>query len=44
MTRTTILLLAATLTLLAACETVEGLGRDTQKLGNNITGAAKSTK
>lgn len=40
----TILLLAATLALLTACETVEGLGRDTQKLGNNITGAAENTK
>lgn len=44
MTHTTVLLLAATLALLSACETIEGLGRDTQKLGNNITGAAQSTK
>lgn len=43
MKRTTILVLAA-LALLSACETVEGIGRDTQKLGNNITGAAESTK
>lgn len=35
------LALAATMTLLAACETTEGLGRDTSKLGNNVTDAAK---
>jgi predicted small secreted protein len=40
----TMILLAATLALLTACETIEGLGRDTQKLGNNITGAAQNTK
>lgn len=40
----TILVLAAALALLSACETVEGIGRDTQKLGNNISGAAESTK
>lgn len=34
----------ATLALLSACETVEGLGRDTQKLGNNISGAAEKHK
>lgn len=44
MKRTTIIFLLAALALLSACETVEGLGRDTQKLGNNITGAAQSTK
>ena len=38
----TILVLAAALALLSACETVEGIGRDTQKLGNNISGAAES--
>ncbi|MES2984269.1 MAG: entericidin [Pseudomonadota bacterium] len=37
----TTMLLTATLMLLAACETTEGLGRDTQKLGNNISGAAE---
>ena len=44
MKRTTILVIAAALAFLSACETVEGIGRDTQKLGNNITGAAESTK
>jgi predicted small secreted protein len=34
----------AALTLLSACETMEGLGRDTQKLGNNISGAAEKHK
>lgn len=34
-------LLVATMMLLAACETTEGFGRDTQKLGNDITGAAE---
>ena len=33
-------LILATLALLSACETVAGLGRDTQKLGNNISKAA----
>jgi predicted small secreted protein len=33
--------LAATLMLLSACETVEGLGRDTQKLGTKIEDAAE---
>lgn len=31
----------AVLMALAACETTEGLGRDTQKLGNNISNAAE---
>lgn len=35
-----IALLAATLTLLTACETIGGLGRDTQKLGESISKAA----
>lgn len=35
------LALIATLALLSACETMEGLGRDTQKLGRNITRAAE---
>ena len=26
---------------LSACETMEGLGRDTNKLGNDVTGAAQ---
>lgn len=34
------ILIIATLALLSACETMEGLGRDTQKLGNNISNAA----
>lgn len=33
--------LTATILLLAACETMEGLGRDTSKLGNDITGSAE---
>ncbi len=37
----TVLLLAASLLLLSACETVGGLGRDTEKLGNNIQDAVK---
>lgn len=36
--------LAAALALLSACETMEGLGRDTQKLGNNISKAAEKHK
>lgn len=35
------LALIATLTVLSACETMGGLGRDTQKLGNSITRAAQ---
>ena len=36
--------LLASMMLLAACETTEGLGRDTSKLGNNISdSAAKNT-
>ena len=31
----------AALALLTACETTEGLGRDTEKLGNNIEDAAQ---
>lgn len=38
-TRITLALTASAL-LLTACETVEGFGRDTNKLGNNISGAA----
>ncbi|MFZ4540687.1 MAG: entericidin A/B family lipoprotein [Rickettsiales bacterium] len=37
----TILAALAVLALLTACETMEGLGRDTQKLGNNISNAAE---
>jgi len=29
--------------LLTACETMEGLGRDTQKLGGNVTNAAEKS-
>lgn len=32
--------IVAALALLSACETVEGLGRDTQKLGKTISDAA----
>lgn len=38
--KTTATLLAA-LAILAACETTEGLGRDTEKLGQNIEDAAQ---
>ncbi len=34
--------LLATLALLAACETTEGFGRDTEKLGTNIENAAET--
>jgi predicted small secreted protein len=40
----TVLFLAAALALLTACETMEGLGRDTQKLGNNISNAAERNR
>ncbi|MFM9889240.1 MAG: hypothetical protein ACKVOE_01150 [Rickettsiales bacterium] len=43
LTKTTATLLAA-LVLMSACETIEGFGRDTSKLGNNIAGAAESVK
>lgn len=33
--------LAAMLALLTACETMEGLGRDTQKLGGNVEKSAE---
>ncbi len=36
----TVLAILATLALMSACETMQGLGRDTSKLGNNISGAA----
>ena len=35
-----IALMLATLAILTACETMDGLGRDTQKLGQNISNAA----
>jgi len=35
--------LLAALALLTACETTEGLGRDTEKLGNNIEDAAQKS-
>ena len=35
------ILLATTMLLLTACETMEGLGRDTSKLGGNVTNAAE---
>lgn len=34
-------ILTAAMLLLTACETMEGLGRDTTKLGNDVTGSAK---
>lgn len=40
----TVLALLATLALMAACETMEGLGRDTSKLGNNISDSAAKNK
>ena len=43
MKRTAATLLAA-LALLTACETTEGLGRDTEKLGQNIEESAKEAK
>ncbi|MFM9889239.1 MAG: hypothetical protein ACKVOE_01145 [Rickettsiales bacterium] len=39
-THKTALMLLASLIALSACETTEGFGRDTSKLGNNISGAA----
>jgi predicted small secreted protein len=36
----TIVIIFASLALLTACETVDGLGRDTQKLGQSISNAA----
>lgn len=42
--KTTALTLLATLALLTACETTEGLGRDTEKLGNNIEESARESK
>jgi predicted small secreted protein len=38
MTTAALLAILATMT---ACETTEGLGRDTEKLGDNIEGAAE---
>lgn len=43
LTKTTAMIFTA-LALLSACETIEGIGRDTSKLGNNIAGAAHSAK
>ena len=37
----TILATLVVLALVSACETMEGLGRDTQKLGGNISKAAE---
>jgi predicted small secreted protein len=44
MKATTLTALLAALALLTACETMAGLGRDTQKLGNDITGAANKNE
>lgn len=40
MAKLTLALVAASL-LLTACETMEGLGQDTSKLGNNISNSAE---
>lgn len=40
MKRTAAILIAA-LALLTACETMEGLGRDTEKLGDNVEESAQ---
>ncbi len=40
----TTLALVATMMMLTACETTEGLGQDTKKLGNNISNAADRNK
>ena len=42
--KTTLVTLLAALALLSACEATEGLGRDTEKLGQNIEGAAQKNK
>lgn len=39
-THKTVIAILAALLALSACETTEGFGRDTQKLGNDISGAA----
>lgn len=39
--KTTATALLIALAMLTACETTEGLGRDTQKLGNNIERSAE---
>lgn len=39
-----LLIVLATLGLLAACNTVEGVGKDIQKAGDAIEGAAKKAK
>jgi predicted small secreted protein len=44
MKRTSIALLLTSLALLTACETMDGLGRDTQKLGNSLSKAAEQHK
>lgn len=41
MKRTTTAAVLAALALLTACETMEGLGRDTEKAGDNIEDAAQ---
>lgn len=37
-------MLLVAMALLSACETMEGLGRDTEKLGRNISGAAERNR
>lgn len=42
--KTTALTVLAALALLTACETTEGFGRDTEKLGQKIEESAKESK
>lgn len=44
MKRTTMLALAILFPLLAACNTIEGLGQDVQKGGENLEDVAKENK
>lgn len=41
MKKTAAITMLAALALLTACETTEGLGRDTEKLGENIESSAQ---
>lgn len=43
MKKTTAATLFAALAMLSACETMEGLGRDTEKLGSNVEQSAKES-
>jgi len=42
--KTMTVMLLATLVMLTACETTEGLGRDMQKAGSNLSTAAEKHK